>query len=272
MAVREIKTKLTIDSEKQFNREIQEAGRNMRVMASEMKAAAADFNLTGNEMDYLTRKSDTLNSQIKQQETIIKALKDAVASSADAWGEASAKTDGYRIKLANAEASMARLRKELQETNAEMDEMGRDSTRVGRQLENGIGEAADDVSRKFDGMVNSLSTDVSSLSKTLNFATGFNVATTIASGAYEVGQAIVGMVEGSMDYNRQMSFLRVNAEAAGYDFEKIKGYAVEVAGLTGDMDAVPLGVEPILFGVFCTTFDVLFISIKHLIKGLLKKR
>jgi len=41
--------------------------------------------------------------------------------------------------------------------------------------------------------------------------------------------------------------------------------------LTGDMDAVPLGVEPILFGVFCTVFDVLFISIKHIIKGLLKK-
>ena len=41
--------------------------------------------------------------------------------------------------------------------------------------------------------------------------------------------------------------------------------------LTGDMDAVPLGVEPILFGVFTTSFDLLFISIKHLIKGLLKK-
>lgn len=41
--------------------------------------------------------------------------------------------------------------------------------------------------------------------------------------------------------------------------------------LTGDMNAVPLGVEPILFGVFCTVFDMLFISLKHFIKGLLKK-
>lgn len=41
--------------------------------------------------------------------------------------------------------------------------------------------------------------------------------------------------------------------------------------ITGDMDAVPLGVEPILFGVFCTAFDVLFLSIKQLIKKLLKK-
>lgn len=41
--------------------------------------------------------------------------------------------------------------------------------------------------------------------------------------------------------------------------------------ITGDMDAVPLGVEPVLFGVFCTVFDVLFISIKHLILGAIKK-
>lgn len=41
--------------------------------------------------------------------------------------------------------------------------------------------------------------------------------------------------------------------------------------ITGDMEAVPLGVEPILFGVFSTGFDLLFISIKNLILGLFKK-
>ena len=34
---------------------------------------------------------------------------------------------------------------------------------------------------------------------------------------------------------------------------------------------IPLGVGPILFGVFCTAVDVLFISIKHLILGAIKK-
>ena len=41
--------------------------------------------------------------------------------------------------------------------------------------------------------------------------------------------------------------------------------------ITGNMDAVPLGVEPILFGVFCTAFDMLFLSIKHFILKLLKR-
>lgn len=61
MAVREIKTTLSLDGEKEFNKAINEAGRGMRVMASEMKAAAADFDVTGDEMEYLGRKSKSLN-------------------------------------------------------------------------------------------------------------------------------------------------------------------------------------------------------------------
>lgn len=38
-----------------------------------------------------------------------------------------------------------------------------------------------------------------------------------------------------------------------------------ITGITGNLDSVPLGVEPILFGVFCMGFDMLFIGIKHLI-------
>lgn len=35
--------------------------------------------------------------------------------------------------------------------------------------------------------------------------------------------------------------------------------------VTGDMETVPLGVEPILFGVFSMAFDMLFVGIKRLI-------
>ena len=41
---------------------------------------------------------------------------------------------------------------------------------------------------------------------------------------------------------------------------------------TGAVDTVPLGVEPILFGVFCMGFDVLLVQVKHFIVGLFKGR
>ncbi len=39
---------------------------------------------------------------------------------------------------------------------------------------------------------------------------------------------------------------------------------------TGAVDTVPLGVEPILFGVFCMGFDVLLVQVKHFLVGLFK--
>lgn len=42
-----------------------------------------------------------------------------------------------------------------------------------------------------------------------------------------------------------------------------------INSITGSTDAVPLGVEPILFGVFCMGFDMLFVGVKRLLKTIL---
>ncbi len=40
--------------------------------------------------------------------------------------------------------------------------------------------------------------------------------------------------------------------------------------ITGQTDAVPLGVEPILFGVFCMGYDMLFIALKRMAAGMIQ--
>lgn len=246
MAVREIKTTLSLDGEKEFNRAISEAGRGMRVMASEMKAAAADFDVTGDEMEYLGRKSRSLNSQIEQQEKIIRALEGAVADSAQTYGEASAKTDGYRIKLNNAYAALSRLKKEHEQTDKRMEELGRDSERTGRRLEQGIGEAADDVSRKFDGMVNKLDSDLGSIKATTSISAVVDVADKIGGAVKGAYDGVKSLVDETADYNRSMAFLKTNADQAGISFDTIKQMAIDVTGLTGDMDASIEGLSNLL--------------------------
>ena len=39
--------------------------------------------------------------------------------------------------------------------------------------------------------------------------------------------------------------------------------------VTGNPDTVPLGVEPILFGLFCLGFDMLYVTIKNVMKDIL---
>lgn len=43
-----------------------------------------------------------------------------------------------------------------------------------------------------------------------------------------------------------------------------------IIGITGMADTVPLGVEPVLFGVFCMAFDMLFIGIKRLTGSIIR--
>lgn len=262
MAVREIKTTLSLDGEKEFNRAISEAGRGMRVMASEMKAAAADFDVTGDEMEYLGRKSRSLNSQIEQQEQIIRALEGAVADSAQTYGEASAKTDGYRIKLNNAYAALSRLKKEHEQTDKRMEELGRDSERTGRRLEQGIGEAADDVSRKFDGMVNKLDSDLGSIKAMTSISAVVDVAGTIGGSVKGAYDAVTGLVEETAEYNKTMAFLKTNADQAGISFQTVKKMAVDVSGITGDMDATIEGLSNLLASGF--EADELSIAVERL--------
>lgn len=246
MAVREIKTTLSLDGEKEFNKAINEAGRGMRVMASEMKAAAADFDVTGDEMEYLGRKSRSLNSQIEQQEKIIRALEGAVADSAQTYGEASAKTDGYRIKLNNAYASLSRLKKEHEQTDKRMEELGRDSERTGRKLEQGIGEAADDVSRKFDSMVNKLDSDIGSIKSMTSISAVVDVAGTIGGALKGAYDGVKGLVDETAEYNRDIGKLKTNAQNAGIEFALVKDLTKDIAVITGDMDASIEGMSNLL--------------------------
>lgn len=262
MAVREIKTTLSLDGEKEFNRAINEAGRGMRVMASEMKAAAADFDVTGNEMEYLGRKSRSLNSQIEQQEKIIRALEGAVADSAQTYGEASAKTDGYRIKLNNAYASLSRLKKEHEQTDKRMEELGRDSERTGRRLEQGIGEAADDVSRKFDSMVNKLDSDIGSIKSMTSISAVVDVAGTIGGAVKGAYDSVTGFVDENAELNRSLAFLRTNAEAAEIPFTVIQKLARDVTGLTGDTSATVEGLSNLLLSGF--EVDELYLAVERL--------
>ena len=41
--------------------------------------------------------------------------------------------------------------------------------------------------------------------------------------------------------------------------------------ITGNADTVPLGVEPILFGLFCLLFDMLFVTVKNGIIGIFEQ-
>ena len=232
MAVREIKTSISLDGEKAFRQAVNDASRAMRVMNAELKAIGAEFGVTGDKQQFLTQKSNNLRQAIAQQEQIVNALSGAVRESAKEYGDAANQTDVYRIKLANATAALNRMKQELAATDREAEELGRDSTRVGRQIEDGIGDGAREAQESLSDMMRQMQEDIGSIKG----SAAFTVTTQIAGGIVDVVNNLAGFVESSRDYRRQMAYLEESARNAGMDWDEVQNFVFQIASLSGDMD------------------------------------
>ena len=135
MALREIGATLKLDGEKEFRKGMNDAARGLRVLDSELKASSAAF--AGNEksMQALTNKGTLFEKKVAQQKKVIEALSRAVKESGQMYGDASAKTDGYKIKLNNATAALAKMERELEQNSQAMAELGNDTSRAAKMMD-----------------------------------------------------------------------------------------------------------------------------------------
>lgn len=234
MAVREIKTSISLDGEKAFRQAVNDASRAMRVMNAELKKIGAEFGVTGDKQQFLTQKSNNLRQAIAQQEQIVNALSGAVSDSAQKYGDAANQTDGYRIKLANATAALNRMKQELAATDREAEELGRDSTRVGRQIEDGIGDGAREAQESLRDAVRQMKDDISRIEGSVSF--------TVVSQVGQFVSAAIGDLLSFVDeyrdtrQKRAIALSGIQSEMALTE-QEIDRYLLQIVGLTGDSDA-----------------------------------
>lgn len=232
MAVREIKTSIALDGEQAFKQALADASRNLRVMDADLKAAATEFKATGDAQQYYTEKSRNLKEQIAQQEQVVDALVNAVRQSAAVYGNNSAKTDEWRIKLSNATAKLMTMKKGLQDTDKEAEEFGRDSRRVGKQIEDGIGDGAEEANKSVKDLIENLQQDIGSIKGSV----GFQVAATVTQTISSAVQGMTEFVESNRDYRRVMEQYEVAAEAGKHNKDAMKEMLFNMAAFSGDFD------------------------------------
>lgn len=240
---RDISVSISVQGEREYRTALKDAQSAVKLLDSELKASEAAFDGSANAQEHYANKTRLIGAQIEQQKTILKSLEQAVKEAGKEFGESSAKTDYFRIEVNKTHASIAKLERAFRESEAEMAELGRDSGRVGRQLEQGIGEAADDVGRKFDQMVKKLDVDLSEIGSATQFSALIDGGGVITGTVQQVIDGIDQVVESTEDYRRRMSFLEQNAITAGLDPDELKAVAMKVASITGDMDGAIEGVS-----------------------------
>lgn len=259
MAVREIKTTLELDGEKQFKQAIAGANKQLRVMDSELRAAAAAFASTGDDQSFMTTKTRILNEELEQQREIARALKGALDSVNDQFGEGSDEAQDWAIKLNNAQAKISKLEKELKDAEKELDDVddgfedaGKEAKTFARNLDRYATDATEDAEKAMRGLEDQLG-DLGSALDSIKGSAEFQVGVQVAEGAWDAVTGLFDYTEEARDYNRQLAMLEQNAANAKIDFSTAETEAFEAAAYIGDLDSALEGVNELLAAGLDTT-------------------
>jgi len=122
MSTPAIRTNISMDGEKEYKKAISDINSGLKVLVSEMKLTAAQFEDNSSGMEALTAKSDVLERQILSQKEKVETLEAALQNSAEAYGEADRRTDAWKVSLNNAEAELIRMERELKDTRAALED------------------------------------------------------------------------------------------------------------------------------------------------------
>jgi len=95
----------------------------LRVLGSEMKLVAAQFDVNDKSMEAYTARSQVLTKQVDGKKSAIALMEQALAHATETWGENSSQAAQWQIKLNKAQAELIGLEKELGATNKALDLM-----------------------------------------------------------------------------------------------------------------------------------------------------
>lgn len=109
----EIKQKIVLDGEKQYNQALKEAQRNLKTLRSELKAESAELGKNATEQQKNAVKAKNLQQQIKEQEQIVKTYREALEEVRQKYGDNEDAIARWEIKLNDARTALANMRNSL---------------------------------------------------------------------------------------------------------------------------------------------------------------
>ena len=248
MAVRQITTRLAIDGEQEYKKQLAAVNRELGNLGAEMKLVDAQFKGQANSSEALRAKHDLLKQSIEQQTVKVESLKDALEEAKQAYTENDARTDSYRRQLLSAETALAKLNSELSENDKLLKEAENSADGCAKSID-GYGKAVKDAAGKTDDLDAGLGGIGGALKGLRNEDGSFNlggvtsalgnlksllVGGAIVTGAKVVKDAIFEIVESTAEYRKIMGTLEVSSAAAGYTAEETAQVYQELQAVLGD--------------------------------------
>ena len=173
MAGKEIKQRIVLSGEKEYNQALKDAQRNLKTLQTALKAETAELGKNASEQDKARVKAESLKKQIAEQEKVVKTLQEALAKAREEYGDNEAEIARWEQKLNNARATLANMKNDLGGVGEGMQQISTDAAAatvatksVADALESisGAGDAvAGAIEGIFQGMIETVSGAVSEL-------------------------------------------------------------------------------------------------------------
>lgn len=241
MATRKVNTEFTVTGEEKLRRAITEINNGAKVLKSEMNKLTAEYDGNTDSAEFLTQKYDILERQMLTQKDKVEALKQAVADSAEAYGEADSRTQNWIIQLNNAEAALANTYGEMGRTQTAIEDMDGALDDVSGSTETASGgmESLGDV---LDTVADKLGIKLpDSITKTANGLGSIPTSTAVAAGAFAAVLAVVVKLEKKlMDMTKEAADSAKNlvdmSSQTGISTENLQAfqYAEDFIGVSTD--------------------------------------
>lgn len=235
MATRTIATRLTLEGEKEYKKELGEVNQEIGLLSDKMKRADAEFRGQANSIEALTTKNDLLREAQQKQIDKIAKLQTAIEDCGEAYGENDEAVMRFKRQLEKAETDLIDLNDELSsneryldETRTSADKCAKSIDEYGKQVKDAA-KATDDFNGAGGGKggIGNLIGQLGSLKKML-------VGGAVVAGLKATSDAIIGIVDETEEYRKIMGTLEASSQAAGYTAEQTAESYEYLYGVLGD--------------------------------------
>ena len=229
MAVRTITTRLTLDGEKQWKKEMADINSALKTQASELKAVESQFRNNANSMEALEAKNRVLRQQQEQMVEKVKQQEQALKDAEEAFEGNERKIDEYRRALNAAKVNLDNLNDELQDNERYLDEARNSADKCARSIDEYGREVkdADNASSGFGGGIEGMIGKLGKLKGAL-------VGGAAIGAVKEIAEGIMELEESTREYRSIMGTLEVSSANAGYTTEQTAETFRQLQNVLGD--------------------------------------
>jgi phage-related minor tail protein len=116
--------RLGIEGEKDFKKALADINQSFKILGSEMKLVASEFDRNDKSVESLAARNAVLNKEIDTQKDKISTLEQALKNASESFGENDRRTQAWQIQLNNANATLNDMECELAELTGNADDLG----------------------------------------------------------------------------------------------------------------------------------------------------